>query len=337
MNLNERITAFEKLGRVLQTIDETELDTLLSNVRNQNPWFTEDQVKTALSGITKFLAKSTLQQWTLGYDLPGNNTKTIGVAMAGNIPLVGFHDFLCVLIAGYHLKAKLSSQDNLLLPWIAQHLITIEPRFSEFISFEERLNGVSVMIATGSDNTARYFEYYFRSIPHIIRKNRSSCAVILGEESAHELKTLGKDVFSYFGLGCRNVSKIFVPEGYDFKPMLDQWNDYQDIIHHNKYCNNYDYQKSILLVNRIPFLDTGFLLLTESHQLVSPIAMVYYEAYVDQEDLRQKLEIQKEKIQCIVSANGWFNRSIPFGMAQFPEVWDYADGVDTLRFLELKS
>lgn len=333
MNLNERILAFDKLGKALNTIDESELNTLLLNVKNQNPWFTEPQVRLALAGISRFLSVNVLQQWTANYSFTGS-PQTIGVAMAGNIPMVGFHDFLNVLIAGHRLRAKLSSQDNLLLPWIAQQLIAIEPGFSELISFEERLNGAHAMIATGSDNTARYFEYYFRNVPHIIRKNRSSAAVILGEEDNLELKVLGKDVFSYFGLGCRNVSKIFVPAGYDFKILLDQWNDHQDIIHHHKYCNNYDYQKSILLVNRLPFFDTGFLLLTESTQLVSPIAVVNYETYHNQEDLHHKLESQKEKIQCIVSAKGWFKGSVAFGMAQFPEVWDYADGVDILRFLE---
>jgi len=189
------------------------------------------------------------------------------------------------------------------------------------------------MIATGSDNTSRYFEYYFRNIPHIIRKNRTSCAVILGEETPEEFCELGKDIFSYFGLGCRNVSKIFVPENFDFIPLLDNLASFKPIIHHHKYANNYDYQKSILLVNQIHHYDTGFLLLTENQNLVSPISVMYYEYYVDQTDLNSKLLSHQEKIQCIVSAKGWYKKSIPFGDAQFPEVNDYADGVDTMAFL----
>lgn len=321
----------------MHTIAERDLNDLLIRVKNQNPWFTEEQVRKSISGILKFLSTVVLRQWTGRYQFPENSPKKTGVAMAGNIPLVGFHDFLSVLISGNHLVAKLSSQDAILLPWIAGRLIDLEPRFESVISFEERLNGVEAIIATGSDNTARYFEYYFRNIPHIIRKNRTSCAVILGEESEADLCALGDDVFSYFGLGCRNVSKLYVPEGYNFNPLPELWNKHREIIHHHKYCNNYDYQKSILLVNRTPFLDTGFILLTENHAMVSPIATLFYETYADQADLTRKLEEHKDKIQCVTSARGWLKNSVPFGMAQFPEVWDYADNIDTLRFLEFND
>ena len=337
MNLTQRITAFNKLGDKIRQVQPFELQQIIENVKNQNPWFTEENVKLALQGITKFLTQSDLEKWTSAYDLNPRESKNVGVAMAGNIPLVGFHDFLCILMAGHHVIAKLSSQDSILLKWIADMLISIEPQFSSFITFQERMNHVDAMIATGSDNTARYFEYYFRNIPHIIRRNRSSCAIILGEESNEELKTLGLDVFTYFGLGCRNVSKIYVPEGYGLTGLLDSWAPYQNIIHHHKYCNNYDYQKSILLVNGVPFLDTGYVLLTENEALVSPISTVYYETYSDQDDLSQKLKKQKDKLQCIVSANGCYKESIPFGKAQYPEVWDYADHVNTLRFLEFEN
>lgn len=334
MNLSQRIDAFQKLGDKINQVPANELLEITENVKNQNPWFTEDNIKLALTNVRQFLFKENLEKWTSSYDLHPDSPKKIGVAMAGNIPLVGFHDFLCILISGHHIAAKLSSQDSILIKWLTDMLISIETEFSSHISFQERLNHVDAMIATGSDNTARYFEYYFRNIPNIIRKNRSSCGIILGEESSNELNVLGQDVFTYFGLGCRNVSKLYVPEGYNFIRMLDSWAPYQNIIHHHKYCNNYDYQKSILLVNGIPFLDTGYVLLTENDALVSPISTIYYETYANQADLSQKLERHREKLQCLVSANAWYKESVAFGKAQFPEVWEYADHVDTLAFLE---
>lgn len=337
MNLIKRIDAFTELGDKIKHVANTELDEILLNIKNQNPWFTEGNTKLALTGITKFITKPNLEKWTSAYQMNPKKIKNIGVAMAGNIPLVGFHDFLCVLISGHNLAAKLSSQDSILIKWLTEMLISIEPEFSARISFQERLNNVDAMIATGSDNTARYFEYYFRKVPHIIRKNRSSCAIILGEESAEELNVLGQDVFTYFGLGCRNVSKLYVPEGYNFIGMLDSWATYHDIIHHHKYCNNYDYQKSILLVNGTTFLDTGYVLITENKALVSPISTVYYETYANQDDLAKKLSNHHEKLQCLVSANAWYKNSVAFGKAQLPEVWDYADNIDTLKFLEFRD
>jgi hypothetical protein len=260
--------------------------------------------------------------------------KKIGIAMAGNIPLVGFHDLMCVLLSGHQLVAKLSSSDSVLMKFVRDSIISIDSSFADKLLFEERLNGVDAVIATGSDNTSRYFEYYFRNIPHIIRKNRTSCAVIVGEESPEEYSMLGKDIFCYFGLGCRNVSKIFVPENFDFPVMLKSLESFQPIVNHHKYANNYDYQKSILLINQTHHYDNGFLLLTENENLVSPISTVYYQFYKDQNDLSLKLQSMADKIQCIVSAQGWYKQSVPFGEAQFPLVSDYADGVDTMAFLQ---
>ncbi len=333
MNLMQRISAFTELGNQINRLNEDEKATLADQAAQHNSWFTPDSVKLALEGISQFLSVSTLTKWTASYSLNTISPKTVGVAMAGNIPMVGFHDFLCVLISGNKLKAKLSSQDSVLLQALTQRLIQIEPGFESMIEFAERLNNVDAVIATGSDNTSRYFEYYFRNIPNIIRKNRSSCGVLMGEETMEQLTELGKDVFSYFGLGCRNVSKVFVPDGYSFTPLLDSWPKYSNIANHHKYANNYDYQKSILLVNGVTFLDNGFVLVTESASLVSPISVLFFETYTDQLDLREKINSQKEKIQCLVSANGWYPESLPFGKAQYPEVWDYADNVDTLKFL----
>jgi hypothetical protein len=252
--------------------------------------------------------------------------------MAGNIPAVGFHDYLSVLISGHRLKAKLSSQDSFLINYLHQRLITIEPRFQDRVEFAEHLDGVDAVIATGSDNTARYFEYYFQTVPQIIRKNRSSCAVLSGDESVENLSDLGTDVFSYFGLGCRNVSKLYVPGDFNFSNLFQAWQTYQPVIRHTKYANNYTYQKSILQINQTPFQDPGFILLKEDPGFVSPISVLYLEYYSDRDDLQQKIKTHQHKIQCIVSAET-DKDGVAFGQAQFPDVADYADQVDTMKFL----
>jgi hypothetical protein len=333
MKLEERIEAFAALGNKIDQLIESEKEIIVDRAGQLNGWFTPESVLLSLTGIRQFLRKEVLTSWTANYNLTNQKEKIVGVAMAGNIPLVGFHDLLCILIAGHQIAAKKSSQDSYLITLLCDWLIELNPGFKSKIKFEERLNHVDAVIATGSDNSSRYFEYYFRKVPHIIRKNRSSCAVLMGEEDATVLTKLGKDVFSYFGLGCRNVSKIYVPENYDFPNLLDNWEIYQPISHHHKYANNYDYQKSIMLVNSTPFYDNGFVMLTESENLVSPISVIFYETYADLPDLNKKLVTHSDKIQCIVSANGWYEGSIPFGKAQLPEVTDYADQVDTMSFL----
>ncbi len=333
MELEDRINAFTALGDKIDQLTESEKEIIVDRAGQLNAWFTPESVMLSLTGIRQFLYKEVLTNWTSRYNLTNQKEKIVGVAMAGNIPLVGFHDLLCILIAGHQVAAKKSSQDPYLITLLCDWLIELNPKFRSTVKFEERLNHVDAVIATGSDNSSRYFEYYFRKIPHIIRKNRSSCAVLMGEEDAALLTELGKDVFTYFGLGCRNVSKIYVPEDYNFPNLLDNWEVYQPIIHHHKYANNYDYQKSIMLVNSTPFYDNGFVMLTASETLVSPISVIFYETYADLPDLNNKLKNHTEKIQCIVSANGWYEGSIPFGKAQQPEVTDYADQVDTMSFL----
>ena len=333
MELIERIKAFALLGNKIDHLSADERAEICDQASHLNPWFVRESIELSLTGVSWFLKEENLSNWVSSYNLSDEKNKKVGIAMAGNIPLVGFHDYLCVLISGNEVVIKLSSLDSYLLPKINSWLIEIETRFATKIHFEERLNNVDAIIATGSDNTARYFEYYFRNIPHIIRKNRSSIAILMGEEDRVHLTELGKDVFSYFGLGCRNISKLFVPEGYEFIKLLDSWDSYKGLINHHKYANNYDYQKSILLVNKIRHLDNGFVLVTQNEQLVSPISVVYFETYTTQSDLKKKIKIQKDKIQCIVSVNGWFEGSVPFGKAQLPELMDYADGIDTLKFL----
>ncbi len=334
MNLSARISAFGTLGETLAGLGLNQRKALAEKARNENPWFTEENVVLALKGIERLLEGSKLNTWARFYCPESTSMKTVGVAMAGNIPLVGFHDLLCVLISGHRMKAKLSSQDSVLLKFVLLKLVEIEPQFSELIQVEDTLKGVDAIIATGSDNTARYFEYYFRKVPHLIRKNRASCAIIEGEEPQEDLELLGIDVFSHFGLGCRNVSKVFVPEEFEMARLFESWQRFASVINHHKYANNYDYQKTILLVNSEPFLEGEFILLRQSKNMVSPIATLFYEKYNRLHEVNEKIETQREKLQIIVSARGWYGGSVPFGMAQFPEVNDFADNVNSMKFLQ---
>ncbi|CAA9265612.1 MAG: hypothetical protein AVDCRST_MAG95-2509 [uncultured Adhaeribacter sp.] len=333
MLLETRLQAFVQLGHQLQSLTQEQVQELALNARRQNAWFDEANVSHALHGVVALLHEAKLRSWLAPYDLTAVKPQKIGVVMAGNIPLVGFHDLLAVLLSGHYLYAKLSADDTFLPQWLAQQLITIEPALAEYIHFVPLLKNVDAVIATGSDNTARYFEYYFAKKPHIIRRNRSSLAVLTGFESKEELTKLGADIFQYYGLGCRNVSKLFVPEGYILDFLFEALEPFSWVLNHHKYANNYDYNKSILLVNQTPHYDNGFVLLSENKQLVSPISVVHTETYASQEDLKDKLAALQDKIQCTVSALGWLAGSVPFGEAQSPQVEQYADNVDTLAFL----
>ena len=328
MRVDERISAFSMLGKELDSLDEDAFQSLAFRAKNENAWFTVDSVRMAVRGITSWLDAGKLLAWTSGYNL-NTQSRTIAIVMAGNIPLVGFHDFLCVLMAGHTVMIKVSSKDTVLIRYIIEALVRIEPRFADRIIVADQLKGFDAIIATGSDNTSRYFEYYFAKYPHIIRRNRTSVAVINGDERREELAALGNDVFSYFGLGCRNVGKVFLPSGYETSQLLDAWRTHQDIVHHHKYCNNYDYQKSVLLVAQLPFLDSGFVMLQPNEKLFSPLSVVYYEFYDDEESLAKKLLASEDKIQCIVSKKG----EIKFGQSQFPSLSDYADRIDTMSFV----
>ena len=253
--------------------------------------------------------------------------------MAGNIPLVGFHDFISVLISGNKVLGKLSSNDKILLPFLTQKLIEIEPEFKEYIQFsDKKLENFDAVIATGSNNTSLYFEHYFGKYPNIIRKNRNSVAVLSGEESPTQLEALSKDIFTYFGLGCRNVSKLYLPKEYDFKPFFNAMYSQKDIIHNDKYMNNYDYNKAVYLMGGVNLLDNEFMLLKEDTGFSSPISVVFYEYYNSLQEVEKYLAKNTEKIQCVVSTSNIEN-AIPFGKTQSPELWDYADSIDTLEFL----
>ncbi|MDH5366371.1 MAG: acyl-CoA reductase [Cyclobacteriaceae bacterium] len=327
MTLNQRIEAFSNLRNYLIK-SSSELEQIIQLSIQHNAWYTENSIRKVIDGILVMLEKDKLTEWLQQYDLINSKPKNIGTIMAGNIPLVGFHDFLCVLITGNYLIAKLSSQDAYLLPHIAEKLIEFNEGFKERIHFVEKLEKVDAIIATGSDNSARYFESYFGKYPNIIRNNRTSIAILDGNESSEELLKLGDDIFQYYGLGCRNVSKLFVPDNYSFNHFFKSIERFSDIYTHNKYRNNYEYNKSIYLINKVKHLDNGFLLITENKELVSPISVVYYETYTSLSSLKEKIKRQGDKIQCIVS-----NSNTAFGKAQQPEVWDYADNIDTIEFL----
>lgn len=330
MEIKDRINAFIALGKFLLEFDK---ESVLRKAEAENGWFTQENIKFALKSWGEALSEENLQQWVSKYKIEETEPKQVAIIMAGNIPLVGFHDFLSVLITGNKVLAKLSSNDKTLLPFLAEQLISIEPEFKNFIEFTEgRLKDFDAVIATGSNNTARYFDYYFGKYPNIIRKNRNSVAVLTGNETEADLKNLADDIFRYFGLGCRNVSKIYIPEDYDFEPFFKGMFSWKEIIHNHKYINNYDYNKAVYLMDSFPLLDNEFMLLKEDKGFSSPISVVFYEKYTSKYAVKKMLEAEAENIQCLVTKAGLPNE-IPFGKAQNPKLWDYADGVDTVDFL----
>ncbi|MEQ5791665.1 acyl-CoA reductase [Muricauda sp. NFXS6] len=338
------IAAFVKLGKYLTDFcdncysktDEvdSELKKIVAQARHHNGWFTEDNILFALKQWGYLLTEENLKAWLSNYTFKKySEPKTVGIVMAGNIPLVGFHDFLCVLLSGNKVLAKLSSNDKILLPYLSKYLIQQEASLADKIEFVDgKLENFDAVIATGSNNTGRYFEYYFGNKPNIIRKNRNSVAVLTGTETENELRALGEDIFRYYGLGCRNVSKVYVPKDYDFDTLFKALYDYKDIIHQHKYANNYDYNKAVYLMSQFKIMDNGFMVLKEDEALTSPISVLYYSHYDDESRLRKELEELGEHIQCVVSSESLAN-GVNFGDTQKPSLNDYADGIDTMEFL----
>jgi hypothetical protein len=344
MELIQRIESFVLLGEFFreysdgekESVKSKDLDDIIKNDRIYNPWFTEQNIKNAIRAIGESLRLEKIKLWINKYPEINNQkkVKTIGVVTAGNIPLVGFHDFITVLMSGNKFLGKLSSKDNRLLRFIVEFLIELDKEFESLIEFTEgKIESFDAVIATGSNNTARYFEYYFGKYPHIIRKNRNSVAILTGNETKEELELLAEDVFSYFGLGCRNVSKLLIPVDYLFDNFFDNIVSFNYVYQHNKYANNYDYNKSVYLMNQIQHLDNGYVILKEDEGLSSPIGVLYYQHYNNIDDVTQFLELNKDQVQCVVSNNEVIKHAIPFGKAQKPELWDYADNVDTMSFL----
>ncbi len=350
MTLETRIKTFAELGRFLRlfSMENSDLSDFgepqielyyslmekISEAVHHNGWFTKENVLFAINQWGNTLTQENLENWLENYDLSRvSKPKTVGIVMAGNVPLVGFHDFLSVLLAGHKVQVKLSSNDKLLIPLVAEFLTAYQPEFAKRISFSAgKLEHFDAVIATGSNNTARYFEYYFGEKPHIIRKNRNSVAVLSGEETEAQLTSLSEDIFRYYGLGCRNVSKLYVPENYDFAKFFQAVFPWNTIVNHAKYANNYDYNKAVYLMSEFKLLDNGFLLLKENPGFGSPIAVLFYEFYKNETDMYELLSTNQDNIQCIVS-NGSLKNSVDFGKTQFPKLWDYADGVDTMEFL----
>ena len=331
MNLQARIQAFTKLGEYLKNDLTSEKEEQIYSAKVKNAWFTEKSIKDAINAWAEQLNDEMLTAWINPYKLKEvESSKRVLIIMAGNIPLVGFHDFLAVLISGHKVVIKLSSNDNVLIPLIIEKLIEIAPEFSSRIEFIEDIKDkkFEAVIATGSDSSSKYFEYYFKDAKRIIRKNRRSVAILDGTETKRELEGLANDVFAYFGLGCRNVSKVFLPKGYDLNKLFEAFYPYSNVVDHKKYGNNYDYNKAIFLMGSNKLIENGFLLLKEEKSLLSPVAMLYYEFYSNVDLIEVFIEDNKDLLQCVVSHD-----KIPFGSTQKPNLWDYADGVDTVEFL----
>ena len=333
MTIQEKIICLERLGNWIQQ-KTTELQQTAAQTNRHNRWFMEENIFMALEGIVnQYLTKDKLTDWVNAEGVKENSVaKKVGLILAGNIPLVGFHDWLSVIISGHIPMIKLSEKDQFFLPLFNNYLKEIG--FDTQSTFVEKLENFDAVIATGSNNSARYFESYFGKYPHIIRKNRNGIAILNGQETTDELKALGKDVFTYFGLGCRSTSKIYVPKDYNFEKLLEDFRAHEAIIHHNKYKNNFDYNYTLAIMNKVPHLSNGIFLLLEDPALTSRIATVHYEYYTDIDDLEKKLLGQSENIQCVAS-NIRFKQlaTIGFGEAQHPQLNDYADGVNTLTFL----
>lgn len=315
------------------------LHQTVKEASTENPWFTAENVDMALNAILEqFLSDATLEQIDQKYGqlCDPSPSQKVGIVMAGNIPFVGFHDLLSVFLSGHMATVKLSSKDKLLIPYITDKWIEIDERVKEHLSYPERLIDARAYIATGSDNSVRYFEAYFGKYPSIIRRNRNSIAILSGNETDEELLQLGTDVFSYFGLGCRNVSKLYVPEGYSFDHLLTLWQEhFVDIIHYNSYKNNYDYCYTLYLLNKMKFLMNGCILLIEEKRLSSRISMLHYESYSDIGALASQIRSEADSIQCVVGRGDYPEGLvlIPFGSSQQPGFFDYADGIDTMKFL----
>jgi len=342
MDLGKRINAFSKLGQQLSIAvrdPNHPLGHAVVNAQHVNPWFTPENVVNAADAIaSEWLQTLELESWIKAYPekyFTPPTAKTVGVVMAGNIPLVGFHDFLCVLITGHKINIKLSSKDGGLMSAVAKMLVDLEPAFADCIQIAEGpIKGFDAVIATGSDSSVRYFDFYFRNHPSLIRGHRNGIALLTGNETSEELTLLADDIFSYFGLGCRNVSKLLVPEGYCFNSLIDNMTNWSYLINHHRYANNYEYNRTILIMNQAPHLDTGFALIVPNENIDAQVATVNYQEYASLSSAIDYININDSKIQCVATkANIDHSRRVKFGNTQKPKLNDYSDGIDTIDFL----
>lgn len=315
-------------------LNDVSFDEVAEKACRENPWFTRESIRRAVSAWVDALATDAIQRWLLDHQ-PAAEPKKVGLILAGNIPLVGLHDLLAVLVSNHQACVKPATDDTVLIQWVVQLLGQANDAWRDSIILVQKMSGVDALIATGSNNSSRYFEYYFRDIPHIIRKNRNSVAVLTGNESDAALRALGDDVFSYYGLGCRNVSKVYLPEGFDPRKLLAAWDDrVHELRLHNRFLNNFEYNLALLMVNRVPHFSNNALILQASAEISSPLSVLHYEFYNDRNVLIDHLEKSNDLTQCILSEDKNIKNALPFGTSQSPALWDYADGVNTLQFLQ---
>ncbi|MEA3448402.1 MAG: acyl-CoA reductase [Bacteroidota bacterium] len=323
-----------KLGDFLGSTKNAQLEQVIEKAYIENKWFTPEFIRHNLNYWAGKLTDETLSTWLNEYPELANKNKTVGIVMAGNIPLVGMHDMISVLLSGHKALIKTSSKDNILVKFVVDFLSDDEPSLKQKIYItDDFFTNVDAVIATGSNNTARYFDYYFKNIPHIIRKNRNGIAIMDGTESNEQLQRLARDVFLYFGLGCRNVSKLYIPQDMDEKRILDNMEAFRYFTEHNKYMNNHLYNKAILLMDQQAFLDNDFLILREHTDIASPVAVLYYERYHDVKSLFSQLKKNEDNIQCIATENIAIDNAVKFGETQHPDIITYADDIDTMKFL----
>ena len=337
MTLVERLSVLAKLGAQLR---EEEDELLLAHIKRtefHNGWMTEENYRRSIRSIAEqWLTEKALQEWIGHYEIAHetSSVKTVGLVLAGNIPLVGWHDVLSVFTAGHRAQLKLSEKDAFVLPYLLKKMAAIDERTSSYFEIVDQLKGFEAVIATGSNNSARYFEAYFGKYPHIIRRNRNAVAVLSGKESEAELLALGDDIFTYFGLGCRNVSKLYLPQDYEFAPLLEALHEWRHLQNHSKYKNNFDYNHAKLTLNKQAFFSNGAIILREDDSLLSHIAGLYYSHYQVLPALEAELEARRDEIQLIAAQEGLLSLATKsFGEAQQPGLLDYADGVDTMSWL----
>ena len=350
ISLHKRIDTLVHLGEKLAQIlndykseHQNVLSDIIIKAKAENPWFTEVSIIKALQNWIDTLNRKNVSDWAQKYKMESEKEKkelNVAVINAGNIPFIGLHDLLSVIITGNNYIGKNATGDSILLPFISEIICDIENYYCNKILFVPKLIEMDAVIATGNNNSARYFEYYFGKYPHIIRKNRNGAGVLTGDESVEDLNALGNDVFSYFGLGCRNISKLYVPAGYDFSKLFESIEDFHGIANHNKYMNNFEYNNSVLLLKKIHFLQNGFLIIRKENQIPSPVAVLHYEEYKNKAELKSTLINNIDLLQCIATPKNFFDDtnelkkiSVNFGKTQSPALWDYADGIDTIEFL----
>lgn len=336
LNLVQRISTLVELGKIIITASPERAE-IIQKAKAYNPWFTEESIKNSFNAISNnFLQRDILTEWINNYHVGDKSSpRVVGMVLAGNIPMVGFHDMMCTFVSGHHSMIKMSEKDTVLMKYLLDTMYVINPETKAYFSTTDKLMGYDAVIATGSNNTASYFHKYFANHPHIIRRNRNGIALLDGNESREELHNLGIDIFTYFGLGCRNVSKIYLPDDYDFEPLLEELHKYNQIVLHNKYMNNYDYNIALYLLNKADFINNGSIILMKDERIPSRIATCHYELYTDLNQVSSALLAKQDDIQCVVTNIKTLPiKTYGFGKAQSPAIDDYADGVDTMAFLK---